>query len=205
MSWHVVSDPQYLEKKNGSFIRQVDDEGNEIQPIGNIARVINKATPSNFDSKGNIKPEMQGNIVDRCAVCRLETGREEFGIFVQGVCVNCGAPENGIGIPDIDFDKLIERLEEENDEPEEDHLAKDGLPRKVYLRDKLLEEAGVTKGIHYSKIEYREILDEENIPEGVGGKCKYFKLIGFKEEESPLTIREIDELIGIQQIVVMVD
>lgn len=205
MSWHVVSDPQNLEKQNGSFIRKTDEEGNPIQPIGNVARVINGATPANFDSSGNIKPEMQGNIVERCAVCRLETGREEFGIFVQGACVNCGAPEIGIGIPDIDFDKLMEKLEEIDDEPEEDHLAKDGLPRKVYLRDELLEEAGVIKGIHFSKIEYREILDEEKLPEGVNGKCKYLKLIGFKEKESPLTIREIDELIGLEQIVVWTD
>jgi hypothetical protein len=201
--WHVVSDPQYLEKKKGIFVRQTDEEGNEIQPIGNIARVINGATASNFNSSGNIKPEMQSNITERCAVCRLETGKEEFGIFVQGVCVNCGAPENGIGIPNIDFNKMIERLEEEGEEcTEGEELAKDGLPRKVYLRDELLFEAGVIKGTHFSKVEYREILDEEKIPEGVNGKCKYFKLIGFKEEESPLTLREIEELIGFEQIVV---
>jgi hypothetical protein len=204
--WHIVYDPQYLKKQGGSFTRMIDENGNEIQPTGNVARLINGVTPSNFDSKGNIKPEMQGNIVERCAVCRLETGREEFGIFIQGVCINCGALENGIGMPKINFDKLLEKLEEEAIECSEDEeLARDGLPRKVYIRDEILHEAGILQGIHFSKLEYREILDEKQIPKGVSGKCKYLKFIGFKEEKSPLTIREIEELIGLRQIVVMTD
>jgi hypothetical protein len=203
--WHIVEDQQNLRKSGGVFVRQVDKDGNEIQPTGNIALIINGATASNFDKNGNVKPSMEGNIVERCAVCRLETGQEEFGVFSQEFCTNCGAPKYGIGIPEIDLEKLKIIMENEVvTNSEDDRVAKDGLPRKVALRDDL-HEAGVVKGIHFSKLEYREILDDNDLPEGVPGKCKYLKIIDFKEEKSPLTLREIEELIGIEQIVVRVD
>ena len=214
LSWFVIHDPQHLKSTKDGWV-------NREAPTGNVAQVIH---PGFVTDGGSVKKGEDGNVKELCAVCRIETGRDEFGIFDKdGFCQNCGANRSGNGPRVVDMGKIIEKLEEDvvakhdgdsfvNEAGIEVSICgADGLPRKVYLRDELLSEAGVSKGVHYSDIEYRAIKEDDweelgGKPEGYDKdqKYKYVRLVGFNEEKSPLTLDEIQELIDCPNVLVRV-
>ena len=185
-----------------------------VEELGNIARVIN---PSYITSSGNVMKDKEGEIRELCAVCRMVTGKEVFGMFdSNGFCTNCGAWKEGSGPYTIDLEKMMEREKEanargesifgdSNDMTGENLTGKDGLLRKSHIRDDILFENGVLEGKHYKSLEYREIKEDTEKPEGfeTDKKYKYLKLEGFNAETSPLTLEEIQELIDCPYIIII--
>jgi len=200
LSWHIIFDPQHLKKTKEGYV-------NTEAPVGNVAQVIH---PGYITNGGAVKSDAEQYVKELCAVCRIEHDREEFGIFNKdGICLNCGASKKGNGPRIVSYEKILEILEKEIQISSGETFSSstgatptingsDGLPRKVYIRDKVLAEANVLQGKHYSSLEYKEIKDWDAFggkPEGVGEqKCKYLKLIGFKN--SPVSIEEIQKLIN---------
>lgn len=211
LTWHIISDGQHLKHVKEGWVHTEE-------PTGNIAKVIH---PGYVTQGGSIKKGEESNIKKLCAVCRLDTGRNEFGIFdSDGFCQNCGAARNGNGIRILDYNpdsiESVPSFHDENTFEDDNGIQKsicgaDGLPRKVYLRDEILYDAHIYEGTHYSDLEYRAIKDWEeegfDKPEDFdkNEKYKYFKLINFNAEKSPLSIKEIQELIDCPNIIVVAD
>ena len=212
LRWHIIDDGQHLKHTKDGWVHSEE-------PTGNIAMVIH---PSYVTNSGSIRNGQDDKVKELCAVCRLDSGRNEFGMFNRdGFCQACGARRDGNGPRLIDYDGFIAKLEDTTFNDTDEFVAesgvrtsvngKDGLPRKAYLRDAVLGNAKVFEGTHYTKIEYREIKEdnweEMNLtrPEGVEGKIKYLKLIEFNTEKSPLSIDEIQKLIDCPNIIVIAE
>lgn len=209
MSWHVLFDGQHLKHTKDGWVHIEE-------PTGNVAKVIH---PGYVTQGGSVKKGEDGNVRELCAVCRLDTGRNEFGMFdSDGYCQNCGAARNGNGIRVLNFDpdaiEDIPSFHDKNTFEDDNGIQKsicgaDGLPRKVYIRDVVLSDAEIFEGTHYSKLEYRAIKDWEeeglNKPEDFDEKekYKYLQLTNFNSEKSPLSIEEIQELIDCSNIIVV--
>ena len=185
----------------------------EVRKEGNVVVVVHSA------SVINRKPKSDATEYRFCAVCQEVTKKKEYGCFVNGRCSNCGANENGNGPLVVDFAGIVDREIEAMEKGEASPLdiqgaksgtshdnvrGKDGLMRKVFIRDEILAKNGVTSK-YYKKLVYREILDDAEKPVGFDKKAKYKKLILVGFHDSPLTIEEIQLKINSAYILVVAD
>lgn len=177
----------------------------------NIAHVIH---PNYITNTGKVMTGKEDQVREVCAQCRKTTGRNEFGIFMDNFCINCGAHKLGEGPYEVDIEKLLAMEAEANargesilggeTKPLDDVCGADGLFRKIYIIEQLLEPNGVYKGKHYANVEYREIKEDTEKPDGFEQDRKYkaFKFIGFKAEACPMTLQEIQDLIASPYVIV---
>ncbi len=185
-------------------------EWHVIDEDKNIAHVIH---PNYVTSAGKVITGKEDQVREVCAQCRKTIGKNEFGIFMDNFCTNCGAHKLGDGPYEVDIEKLLAMEEEANargesilggvSKPLDNICGADGLFRKIYIIEQLLKPNGILRE-HYVDIEYREIKNDTEKPEGFepGKKYKAFKFIGFKAEACPMTLQEIQDLIASPYIVV---
>jgi len=185
-----------------------------VETRGNVAFLV---VPSKLKQSGEPKEDAAPR--EYCAVC-LPADMSRAGVFIVGSCSNCGASKGGHGPLVVDFDAIVEaeRVAEETGLPSpldlehaknnpctDEVVGGDGLPRKVHIRDVILPELGVFHKDHYASLVYREIKEDEDKPEGFDPDAKYKQLtvVCFKADESPVTLKEIEQAIGSEYITVV--